>query len=86
MFVKGGLARSQRYQPNQQLEIYNFRVVPGPQISKEVDLFMIHMFFDFVLRKQGGMVNPELIILAEFYLNVSTMRFRCNEMRYRRGF
>ena len=28
---------SQRYRPNQQLEIYNFRVVPGLQISKEVD-------------------------------------------------
>ena len=31
----GGLVSSQRYR-NQQLEIYNFRVVPGFQISKEV--------------------------------------------------
>ena len=28
---------SPRYRPNQQLEIYNFRVVPGRQIIKEVD-------------------------------------------------
>ena len=28
---------SQRYRPNQQLEIYNFRVVPGLQMSKDVD-------------------------------------------------
>ena len=34
-----GLVRSQRYQPNQQLEIYNFRVVPELQISKEVDFY-----------------------------------------------
>ena len=31
--------RSQWYEPNQQLEIYNFRVVPGLSISEEVDLF-----------------------------------------------
>ena len=29
-----GLVRSQRYQPNQQAEIYNFRVVPRLQVSK----------------------------------------------------
>ena len=28
---------SPRYRPNQQLEIYNFRVVPVLQISKELD-------------------------------------------------
>ena len=37
---------SQRYRPNQQLEIHNFRVVPGLQISKEVDfLRLISAFF-----------------------------------------
>ena len=33
------MVRSQPYKPNQQLEIYKFRVVPGLQISKEVDFF-----------------------------------------------
>ena len=30
---------SQRYRPNQQLEIYNFIMVPGLQISKEVVVY-----------------------------------------------
>ena len=29
----GGLVSSQRYRPDQQLEIYHFRVVPGLQMS-----------------------------------------------------
>ena len=37
---------SQRYRPNQQLEIYNFRVVPCLQMSKDVDFqwFMCAFF------------------------------------------
>ena len=34
---------SQRYRPNQQLEIYNFEVVPGLLISKELDFSNIYM-------------------------------------------
>ena len=34
---------SPRYDPTQQLEIFNFSVVPGLPISKEVDFFMIYM-------------------------------------------
>ena len=33
---------SRRYRVDQELEIYNFRVVPGLQISKEVDFLMIY--------------------------------------------
>ena len=33
----GGFVRSQRHMPDQQLEIYNFKVIPGLQMSKEVD-------------------------------------------------
>ena len=32
---------SRRYRPDQELEIYNFRMVPELQISKKVDLLMI---------------------------------------------
>ena len=49
---------SQQYKPDQQLEIYNFRVFPGLQISKEVNFFIIHMRI-FSLRKQGGSAKPE---------------------------
>ena len=38
-----GLVRSQRYQPNQQLEIYNFRVATALQISREVDFVMTYI-------------------------------------------
>ena len=41
-----------RYRPDQELEIYNFRVVPELQISKEVDFlinkFILHCFGTFV--------------------------------------
>ena len=36
---------SRRYRVDQELEIYNFRVVPDLQISKKIELLMIYMFF-----------------------------------------
>ena len=41
---------SERYRPNQQLEIYNFRVVPCLQMSKDVDfhLFMCVFLWELV--------------------------------------
>ena len=39
----GGLVSSQRYRPNQQLEIYTFWVVPVLQISKDVVFLLIYM-------------------------------------------
>ena len=39
---------SRRYRVDQELEIYNFRVVPDLQISKTVDFFNdLHVFFTF---------------------------------------
>ena len=35
---------SRRYRVDQELEIYNFRVVPDLQISKKVDFLLIYMF------------------------------------------
>ena len=80
-----GLVRSQRYQPNQQLEIYNFRVVPGLQISKEVDLFMIYMR-TFLYEDKVAVQSQEFAILAEFGINPAPERCRCNEIGYPRGF
>ena len=41
---------SRRYRVDQEIEIYNFRVVPDLQISKKVDFLMIYMFvFVFLL-------------------------------------
>ena len=40
----GGFRSSRRYRVDQELEIYNFRVVPDLQISKSVDFLMIHMY------------------------------------------
>ena len=40
---------SRRYRVDQELEIYNFRVVPDLQISKKVDFLMIYMFFFYFL-------------------------------------
>ena len=34
-----------RYRPDQEIEIYNFRVVPDLQISKKVDLLLIRIIF-----------------------------------------
>ena len=40
---------SRRYRVDQEIEIYNFRVVPDLQISKKVEFLMIYMFFfDFL--------------------------------------
>ena len=50
---------SPRYRPNQQLEIYNFRVVPGLQISKDVD-FLRFICDSFFVREQGGSAKPEI--------------------------
>ena len=36
---------SRRYRVDQEIEIYNFRVVPDLQISKTVELLMVYMFF-----------------------------------------
>ena len=38
---------SRRYRVDQEIEIYNFRVVPDLRISKKVDLLMIYKFFCF---------------------------------------
>ena len=38
---------SRRYSVDQELEIYNFRVVPDLQISKKVEFLMIYMFLGF---------------------------------------
>ena len=40
----GGLVSSRRYRVDQEIEIYNFRVVPDLQISKKVELLMIYIF------------------------------------------
>ena len=46
----GGLVSSRRYRVDQELEIYNFRVVPELQISKKHERLMKYMFsFAFVL-------------------------------------
>ena len=37
---------SRRYRVDQELEIYNFRVVPDLQISKKVEFLMIYMIFE----------------------------------------
>ena len=36
---------SRRYRVDQEMEIYNFRVVPDLQISKKLEFLMIYMFF-----------------------------------------
>ena len=50
---------SRRYRVDQELEIYNFRVVPELQISKEVDLLRFICVLVFV-RKEGGSAKPEI--------------------------
>ena len=40
-----GFRSSRRYHPNQKNEIYNLGVVPDLQISKNVDLLMMYIFF-----------------------------------------
>ena len=76
---------SQRYRPNQQLEIYNFRVVPGLQISKEVDFFMIYMR-TCLYEVKAAMQSRKFAIWAEFCINLAPERCRCNEIGYPRGF
>ena len=38
-----GLVSSRRYRPDQELEIYNFRMVPELQISEKLDLLIIYI-------------------------------------------
>ena len=40
---------SRRYRVDQEIEIYNFRVVPDLQISKKDELFVVCLFFVFGL-------------------------------------
>ncbi len=42
---------SQWYQPNLQLEIYNFRVVQGLQMSNEIDFLKIYMRICLKIKK-----------------------------------
>ena len=67
---------SQRYRPNQQLEIYNLRVVPGLQISKEVDFY----------ENKVVVQNQKIVVVPDFCLNLAPERCRCNEIGYPRGF
>ena len=55
-----GLASTQRYRPDQQLEIYNFRVVPGLQMSKEVDFQWFICVFLIKLIKVHCFVTNEV--------------------------
>ena len=41
----GGFRSSRRYRVDQEIEIYNFRVVPDLQISKKADFLMVDIFF-----------------------------------------
>ena len=45
---------SRRYRVDQEIEIYNFRVVPDLQISKKVEILMIYMIFLHVFGAPGG--------------------------------
>ena len=76
---------SQRYRSNQQLEIYNFRVVPGLQISKKVDLLQFICAISFYENKVV-VQNQKFVILPEFCVNLAPERCRCNEIGYPRGF
>ena len=38
---------SRRYRVDQEIEIYNFRMVPDLQISKKLELLMIYIFSEF---------------------------------------
>ena len=43
---------SRRYRVDQEIEIYNFRMVPDLQISKQVDVFNgLHVFLYFLFSK-----------------------------------
>ena len=41
----GGFRSSRRYRVDQEIEIYNFRLVPDLQISKKLEISMIYKFF-----------------------------------------
>ena len=47
MSYLGGFRSSRRYRVDQEIEIYNFRVVPDLQISKKVEFVTIYKFFIF---------------------------------------
>ena len=77
---------SRRYRVDQELEIYNFRVVPELQISKEVVFFYDLYVFYFLFENKVVVQSQKFQILAEVLLNLSAVRCRCNEIRYPRGF
>ena len=52
---------SRRYKDNQETEIYNFRVVPDPQISKKLEVLMIYMFFWTTSRSLGDPVVVDIL-------------------------
>ena len=56
---------SQRYMPNQQLEIYNFGVVPGLQISKEVGFQNIRKIYSFITNEVPFRFQEELMVRLE---------------------
>ena len=69
----GGFRSSRRYRVDQEIEIYNFRVVPDLQISKKVKFLFIlcESFYCFVMNDvfwrfgelssiQGGSGNGDL--------------------------
>ena len=65
---------SHRYRPNQQLEIYNFGVVPWLQISKELDfsnIYNAHFFrkveklYCFVTNEVPFRFHEELMVRFE---------------------
>ena len=76
---------SRRYMVDQELEIYNFRVVPELQISKEVDFYDLYVFY-LLFEKELVVQSQKFPILGEFLFNLSPVRRRCNEIRYPRGF
>ena len=53
---------SRRYRVDQEIEIYNFRVVPDLQISQKVELLMIYkfLFFSYFLSSGGSVTTPKL--------------------------
>ena len=66
MMCFGGLVSSRRYRVDQELEIYNFRVVPELQRSKEVD-FLRFICVLLSVRKQGGSAKPDICDFGKMF-------------------
>ena len=77
---------SRRYSVDQELEIYNFRVVPELQISKEVHFVYDLYVFYFLFENKVVVQSQKFPMLADCLLNLPPVRRRCNEIRYPRGF